>query len=104
MSESFDTDMGFQDELYSKITRPVDLFADCVEWEGKINSSGYGILDRGQFAHRISFLIHNGRIPDGFEIDHLCRNKKCVNPYHLEAVSQRLNHQRRIYQRSPDNS
>jgi hypothetical protein len=99
----FDLGMEFQDEFYSNINKPDNLFNDCTEWLGKINESGYGVLDRGQFAHRISFLIHNGRIPDGFEIDHLCRNKKCVNPHHLEAVSQTLNRQRRIYQRNPDN-
>lgn len=68
----------------------------CWEWNGLIDqptkkhSFGYGIFKIGQQqyrAHRVSYTIANGEIASGLVIDHLCRNTKCVNPAHLEAVS-----------------
>lgn len=44
-----------------------------------------------KLAHRVSYEMFVGPIPDGMQIDHLCRNRGCVNPKHLEAVSQREN-------------
>lgn len=66
----------------------------CVEWAGGVDARGYGhfYLDgRTLFAHRVA-LILAGRGPiDGYVIDHLCRNRRCVRPDHLEAVSDRVN-------------
>jgi hypothetical protein len=42
---------------------------------------------RRVYAHRFSFEYHVGAVPDGLVLDHLCRNTKCVNPYHLEPVT-----------------
>jgi len=47
---------------------------------------GYGLCGN-KLAHRMSYELFKGRIPDWLEIDHLCRNKCCVNPEHLEAVT-----------------
>ncbi len=66
----------------------------CWLWIGASNSTGYGFIAyRGNAygAHRMSHELYKGPIPDGFEIDHLCRVKSCVNPDHLEAVLPRVN-------------
>lgn len=72
---------------------------ECWPWKGALHH-GYGRLMVGsrsdnsrhlEQAHRISFVLNVGPIPEGKEIDHLCRNKSCVNPAHLEAVTHAAN-------------
>jgi hypothetical protein len=58
----------------------------CWIWTGTKLSEGYGLW-RQIMAHRQSYLIAGGSIPDKFTIDHLCRVRICVNPDHLEAVT-----------------
>jgi hypothetical protein len=77
---------------------------ECVEWVGPRNLKGYGTFRAS--ANRGSMLVHRwaweqayGPIPDGKEIDHLCRNRACVNVAHLEAVSHRTNVRRGIRNR-----
>lgn len=62
----------------------------CWEWMGKRNRGGYGVWifnGRQTYAHRASYYLLRGPIADGLEIDHLCRNRGCVNPEHLEPVT-----------------
>lgn len=67
----------------------------CWEWcGGAVNSKGYGHIKQGRAllkAHRVSWTLVRGPIPSGLTLDHLCRNRLCVNPDHLEAVSNREN-------------
>lgn len=69
----------------------------CWEWTAKKNIEGYGLIKfegKYKFAHRISYIQLVGQIPSGLEIDHLCRNRSCIKPSHLEAVSHLVNMQR----------
>lgn len=68
--------------------------AGCWDWQGYKTERGYGRLSvhgKPTPAHRASYEAFVGPIPDGLVTDHLCRNTSCVNPDHLEAVTQREN-------------
>jgi hypothetical protein len=60
--------------------------ASCWEWSGSLTTHGYGNIGR-KSAHRYSYELLRGPIPEGLEIDHLCANRRCVNPDHLEPVT-----------------
>lgn len=65
----------------------------CWEWLGH-KANGYGrfsVNDREVQAHRLVYELFVGQIPEGLQIDHLCRNPGCVNPKHLEPVTQEEN-------------
>lgn len=69
----------------------------CWSWVAYIRPDGYGAFlvgKRAEQVNRISYYFAFGVIPDGFEIDHLCRNRACVRPEHLEAVPKVVNMRR----------
>lgn len=77
----------------------VDRETQCWNWTGSLNlvSSGYGRMSvegRVFYTHRVAYELFVGPIPDGLQIDHLCRNTRCCNPAHLEAVTPAVNSQR----------
>lgn len=73
---------------------------DCWPWKGRPRDNGYGAVSIGSrrdgsqrtlYAHVAVWLVLMGDFPEGNEVDHLCRNRICVNPNHLEPVSSRTN-------------
>lgn len=72
----------------------VDAATGCWNWLLCLDRGGYGVASfQGRYAraHRLIYELHKGPIPEGLVIDHLCRNRRCVNPDHLEPVTQREN-------------
>ena len=66
----------------------------CWEWVGAIKSTGYGVYQHApssRLAHRAVYEMARGPIPPGLQLAHLCRNPGCINPDHLEAVTNREN-------------
>lgn len=79
-----------EDRIWAQLV----VVENCWEWTGTTSNRGYGyIYVAGRYvpAHRASYEIFRGPIPDGMTLDHLCRNRRCVNPHHLEIVSGREN-------------
>jgi hypothetical protein len=79
-----------------RFLRLVSIGDGCWEWLGSRHGKGYGhFAVRGTTtrmkAHRYSYELFRGPIPEGMTLDHLCRNRSCVNPSHLEPVTNREN-------------
>lgn len=65
----------------------------CWIWQGRLNRDGYGVYGHRN-AHRIAYESRVGPVAAGLEIDHLCRQRDCVNPDHLEPVTHTVNMRR----------
>lgn len=87
-------------ELNEKISawfesgRIAEASSGCWVWQKAKDRQGYGFIKVNGFqwrAHRLSYHLCIGSIPEGMTIDHLCRNSSCVRPDHLEAVSNKEN-------------
>lgn len=73
-----------------KFWEKTEIINDCIEWLGYLNAKGYGqvyFMGKSEKAHRVAYMITYGNIPSGLELDHLCSNRRCVKPTHLEAVT-----------------
>lgn len=80
------------DVRFMRKVEPVS--SGCWLWRGGADVRGYGTFWRegkGHPAHRVSYELHIGPIPDGLHLDHLCRTPRCVRPDHLEPVTPREN-------------
>lgn len=78
--------MKLPDLIASRISQP----KDCWLWTGSLSAKGYGTVffdGRNQAAHRVVYELLVRPIDDGYQLDHLCRVRCCVNPSHLEPVT-----------------
>lgn len=69
----------------------------CWDWIASKNQDGYGqfkLNSKMLKAHRVSYHNFKGPIPEGLQLDHLCSNRSCINPDHLEPVTQAVNNRR----------
>lgn len=84
-------------EVFDTYVNKLDGDDGCWEWTGHIEPDGYGLVRRegkNLRAHRFVFMMFKGEISQGLQLDHLCRNRRCVNPSHLEPVTHRENQMR----------
>lgn len=82
-----------------RLTDSTEFTDTCWIWLGNLSASGYSLIKvdgKQTKAHRYFYELFIDNIADGLTIDHLCRNKRCVNPEHLEPVSNRENIKRGI--------
>jgi hypothetical protein len=83
-----DVFVGTAEERFHHFTEVTD---GCWNWTGNVSKHGYGVMRckglSSYMVHRYSYELLRGPIPQGLVLDHLCRNRRCVNPEHLEIVT-----------------
>jgi hypothetical protein len=96
----------WQERYWSKVDKGGP--DDCWPWHGTIDGSGYGMMGFGTFkapvterAHRLAYFLEHGPVRPKMVIDHLCRNRACVNPGHMEVVTRGENVRRGFPYREP---
>jgi len=94
MSELIPEDQLQLEKMKTRFLTFVNKTDNCWTWIGTKDARGYGrfaIKFKKYMAHRISYELFKGEIPNKLVIDHLCNNKPCVNPSHLEAITHKAN-------------
>lgn len=100
VSNPFINKLSSDSELERRLFKRIVITASgCWEWQSTKTPDGYGKIVVAwkkrqpvrRFAHRIAYQLKVGAIPEGYDIDHLCRNRSCVNPAHLEPVTRKEN-------------
>lgn len=87
-------DLPVSERLAARLVRTP---SGCLIWTGRRLPKGYGqitVNGRNQLVHRLMYALYVGPIPDGYEIDHLCRVTSCAEPADLEAVTPEENRRR----------
>ncbi len=97
--------LGLMSRLLSAIVARyvVDEGSGCWLWIGTKSRKGYGYIKTGgrsRSAHRMAYELMVGQVPAGLELDHLCCNRACVNPGHLEPVTHLENVRRALVRRT----
>lgn len=81
--------------MEQKFCRKVNKTDSCWLWTGRLDSGGYGRVSQGngqwRKAHRVSYELFTGSIPEGLVVRHLCNVRACVNPEHLAVGTHKDN-------------
>lgn len=100
----------------NRFWQKVDKTSTCWLWKAGKSDRGYGIYYAGKMrrAHIVAYELMIGSVPEGLELDHICRIRHCVNPDHLEAVTHQQNckrdftdrntHCKRGHEMTPENT
>lgn len=92
------TELPSRESTHDRLFNHVDeTSGGCLQWQGHQAKNGYGVLsveNRIQYAHRLAYELAVGPIPAEMTIDHLCFNRMCINPNHLEVVTRAENNRR----------
>lgn len=80
------------ESVWARIIANTTISATCWTWRGAVNSRGYGSIGAGKrsrtaLVHRVAVIVRDGDLADDMTVDHLCRNKLCVRPDHLDVVT-----------------
>lgn len=84
-------DLSIDERFWSRL---MESESGCWEWQEYVDEKGYGRFWDGARtirAHQYAFAALVGDVPDGLELDHLCKNRRCANPYHLDPVTHEVN-------------
>lgn len=89
------TEEQLTESLYKRLDDGtfIEPYSGCWLWCRHVHIGGYGMIGSGdglgknRYVHRVSYERHKGKIPEGLHINHLCRVRSCLNPAHLEAVT-----------------
>lgn len=86
-------------DLYARVVARSEWRGDCLVWTGCKNSRGYGLIGAGErgrtmLVHRVAVMASGRDLSADMTVDHLCFNKQCVNPDHLEVVTRQENSRR----------
>ena len=85
-------------DITDKFMNQIEVTDECWNWKGGKYPLGYGYFSmNGKTirAHRLSYELFKGEIPEKLHVHHQCHNRGCVNPEHLEAVTYLINYQER---------
>jgi hypothetical protein len=86
---------SIEERFWSK----VDKSEGCWSWTGYVQKNGYGKFRRDPgpmvTAHRMSYELEHGDIPEGMQVDHMCHTRTCVNPSHLRLLTNKQNNENR---------
>jgi hypothetical protein len=81
--------------FWERFKSHIEFTPYCWLWKGSKNWGGYGQVNMGgknvRSVHKVAYELFHGSVPEGLQLDHLCRVRHCVNPAHLDAVTQRDN-------------
>lgn len=82
------------EQTKQELDSALKFFDECWVWDKSLNKDGYGITTinyKSIYTHRLSWELHNGKIPNDKVIDHKCKNRACYNPNHLQLVTHAKN-------------